>query len=114
MKKMELKFTPRTVKELEQRAKMPYLDYLGEFGMASITLWAEKGWNVEEKVAENRLEKYLAEDDNDIFTFYTEIVDSLKKGGLLPRTMDTDFIKEKLKNFGKKQKKMMKQLEEEK
>lgn len=90
---MELKYTPRIINEIETEAKKPVQDVLADFSVKTLVLFVKKGLNVDESVAFDEMEKYLAE-GGDTVTLYTDIMESLQKAGFLPRELNLKRVKE--------------------
>ncbi len=88
---MELKYTPRTINEIEVEMKRPVQDVLADFSVKTIVLFIKKGMNVEESVAFDEIEKYLAE-GKDTISLYTLIMKKLQESGFLPRQLDLKKI----------------------
>jgi len=88
---MELKYTPRTINEIEVEMKRPVQDVLADFSVKTIVLFIKKGMNVEESVAFDEIEKYLAE-GKDTISLYTLIMEKLQESGFLPRQLDLKKI----------------------
>jgi len=88
---MELKYTPRTINEIEVEMKRPVQDVLADFSVKTIVLFVKKGMNVEESVAFDEIEKYLAE-GKDTISLYTLIMEKLQESGFLPRQLDLKKI----------------------
>ena len=88
---MELKYTPRTINEIEVEMKRPVQDVLADFSVKTIVLFVKKGLNVEESVAFDEIEKYLAE-GKDTISLYTLIMKKLQESGFLPRQLDLKKI----------------------
>ena len=90
---MELKYTPRTISEIEKESKRPVQDTLADFSMATIVLFVKKGLGVEEEKAYDEIDKYLAE-GKDTFELYTLIMEKLQESGFLPRNLNLKKVKE--------------------
>ncbi len=95
---MELKYTPRTVKEIEDRAKRPITDVVGAFSVGNVSLLVEKGAGLaNEGEALDAIEKAF-EEGTDLMTLYLDILDVLKASGFLPKALDLAKIREQMNN----------------
>lgn len=92
---MELKYTPRTINEIEVEAKRPVQEVLAQYSMRNIVLFVKKGLGVDEDKAYKAIEKYL-EDGKDTITLYTDIMEALQKGGFLPRKLNLKEVKKEM------------------
>lgn len=99
---MELKYTPKGIRAIEEEAKKPLQELLADFSMKNIVLFIQKGLGVEEDKAYDEIEKYLAE-DKDTFMLYTDIMESLQKSGFLPRQLDLQRVKKDMNEAVKKE-----------
>lgn len=89
---MDLKYTPRTVNEIEVESKRPIQEALAEFSMKNILLFVKKGLGVDENKAYAEIDKYL-EEGKDTIELYTDIMEALQKSGFLPRKLNLKKIK---------------------
>lgn len=89
---MELKYTPKGIREIEEETGKPVQELLADFSIKTINLFVQKGMGVKEEEADKAIEGYLAE-DKDTFVLYTEIMESLQKSGFLPRQLDLKKVK---------------------
>lgn len=94
---MELKYTPKKIREIEEETGKPVQELLADFSIKTITLFVQKGLGVKEDEAYDAMEKYLAE-DKDTFMLYTEIMESLQRSGFLPRQLNLKEMKSKMNN----------------
>lgn len=90
---MELKYTPRTINEIEVETKKPIQEVLTDFSMNTIVLLIKKGMGVDEDKAYTEVEKYLA-DGGDTIKLYMDIMEQLQKSGFLPRQLNLKKIRE--------------------
>jgi len=88
-KKIELNFTPRTIKELEDKAKRSFAEVLQDFSMKSVILFVEKGCRVSEEAAEKKVEEYMSSGGN-LLELYNQIMTQLTERGFLgdPKEME--------------------------
>jgi hypothetical protein len=91
---MELKYTPRTIASIEDVTKRPITEIVGEFSMRNIVLLVSKGLDKNEDETYTLLEEYFQ--TGDMVALYVEIIEALKNGGFLPRTLNLDSLKETL------------------
>ena len=94
--KLELNYTPRTIKEIEDAGKKPFLDLIQDYSMGNLAVFVAKGLKINEDEAYNKIEKYFAE-GGDFMSLYVEIMEQLKERGFLPKAVDLEQIKKKLK-----------------
>jgi hypothetical protein len=92
---MELKYTPRAIKEIEEESKRPVQDTLADFSMKTILLFVRKGLMISEEEAYKVIEDYLAE-GKDTFELYLEITEKLQEGGFLPRKLNLKKVQEEM------------------
>jgi hypothetical protein len=92
---MVLKFTPRSIMEIENEQKKPVQDALADFSIRTLVLFVKKGMPIgtDDEAALAEVEKYLAEDKNDTTTLYTMIMEALQKDGFLPRGLNIAKVK---------------------
>jgi hypothetical protein len=89
---MDLKYTPRTINEIEVEAKRPVQEVLAEYSMKNIVLFVKKGLGVDEEKAFDEIDKYL-KDNKDTIQLYTLIMEKLQEAGFLPRKLNLKKIK---------------------
>lgn len=90
---MELKFTPRTVKECEDRSRhTSILEMVSSISITELLIFVEKGLGVDKSQALRTVEEYLAVPDNDIVTLYQEVTKALQSAGFLPRSLEMDQL----------------------
>lgn len=94
---MELKFTPRTIKELEDRTRVPFTETLSRFSVQTVALFVEKGLNVEENTALNKIEEAL-KGGQDITSIYIDIMEKLQADGFLPKALNLKELRAKMDN----------------
>jgi len=92
---MELKYTPRTIKEIEDITKKPLQDVLSDFSMSTIVIFVQKGMAIDEDKAYEKIDEYL-KGGKDIFILYTEIMEKLQDAGFLPRQLDLKKVKKSM------------------
>lgn len=90
---MELKYTPRTINEIEVETKKPIQELLTDFSVKTTVLLIKKGMNVDEDKAYIEMEKYLDE-GGDTIALYMDIMEQLQKSGFLPRKLNLKKIRE--------------------
>jgi len=90
---MELKYTPRAIREIEEESRRPMQDILSDFSMNTLLLFVKKGLGVDEDGAYKAIEEYLAE-GKDTLELYTEISEALQKSGFLPRKLNLKKVRE--------------------
>lgn len=95
---MELNFTPRTIKEIEDVKKRPIQDIVGEFSFNNVILFVQKGLKIDENEALNVIEKEL-EGGIDTMEIWLNILDNLIAKGFLPKALNTAEIRAKLKEM---------------
>lgn len=89
---MELKYTPRTINEIEVESKKPVQDVLADFSLRTMVLFVKKGLGISEEEAFVEMEKYLSE-GNDTVQLYTLIMEKLQEAGFLPRQLNLKKVK---------------------
>lgn len=94
---MELSFTPRDIKEIEDVFRKPLTDIVGDYSMRMLELFVRKGMKVDEVQAENAIEAYLKE-GNDLMALYILILERLQGQGFLPKVLDIGMLKKKLES----------------
>ncbi len=94
--KLELNFTPRTIKEIEDVGKKPFIDMIQDYSMGNLALFVGKGLGVDENSAFTKIEKYFA-DGGDFMTLFVEIMEQLKERGFLPKNVNLEEVKKNLK-----------------
>jgi hypothetical protein len=92
---MELKFTPRTINELEVETKRPITDLIGEYSMKNIVLLVKKGLKSNEDEAFTAIEKYL-DGGGDMVELYLKILETLQSDGFLPKALDIQTLREQM------------------
>lgn len=84
---MELKYTPRTIFEIEMDGKKPMTEMLAEFSMKNLLTFVKRGLGVSQEDAEVQMEKYLS-DGHDTTELYLLIMERLQGAGFLPKQID--------------------------
>lgn len=92
---MELKYTPRTIRDIEKETGKPLQDLLSDFSMSTILLFVKGGLGSDEDTAYTEIEKYLAE-GKDTFSLYTHIMEKLQESGFLPRALDLRKVQKQM------------------
>lgn len=82
---MEFKFTPRTVKEIEDVAGKGYQEVLSEYSLSNVVLFVRKGLGIDEKAAYKKIEEYLENEENNLPGLFLEITEAMQRDGFLPR-----------------------------
>lgn len=93
---IEMDFTPRTIKEIEDVGKKPFLELIQDYSMGNILLFVQKGAKLDEEQADSKITKYF-EEGGDFMGLYVEIMEKLKDRGFLPKAVDLSEVKKKLK-----------------
>lgn len=103
MELLDIQFTPRTVKEIEQVSKKSIVELVGSYSMTTIFTLIQRGFRFDEAQTDHWIGKYLQE-QGDLFALYYELMEILLKKGLSPKgiaeempTMfkEANWIKEK-------------------
>jgi len=96
---MELKFTPRTIKEIEDITKNPVSDLLTTISISNLAILVRKGAGLEnEDQALDLMDKDFNENGGDMYTLYVDILENMQKSGFFPKGVDLSEVKEILKN----------------
>lgn len=96
---MELKFTPRTIKEIEDITKNPVSDLLATISIGNLAILVRKGAGLDnEDQALDLIEKNFIEEGGDMYTLYVDILEIMQKSGFFPKGVDLSEVKEILKN----------------
>jgi hypothetical protein len=91
---MELHYTSRTIKEIEDVARVPIYEAISDFSMKTVLLLVRKGLDVPEEQAYSAIDKWLAQEDQDIFTLYVYCLKEIKKAGLLPKQIKIEKLEQ--------------------
>lgn len=99
LKKMELQYTARSIAEIENEAKKPITDVVGDYSMKTIVLLVKKGLGMgkSDDDAYNVIETFLKE--NEMTELYLQILERLQGGGFLPRALKIEDIRNKMQNL---------------
>lgn len=81
---LDIQFTPRTVKEIEQASKKSIVELVGSYSMTTVFTLIQRGFRFDEAQTDRWIEKYLQE-QGDLFALYYELVEILLKKGLSPK-----------------------------
>jgi hypothetical protein len=84
MELLDIQFTPRTVKEIEQVSKKSIVELVGNYSMTTIFVLIQRGFRFDETQTEHWIEKYM-EEQGDMFALYYELMEILLKKGLSPK-----------------------------
>lgn len=96
---MELKFTPRTVKEIEDRARRPITELMSVVSVSNVALFVEKGAGLSnENQALDAIEKHFTQEGGDLVTLFVTIMEKLQEAGFLPRGIDLAPVKAQISN----------------
>ena len=101
---MDLRFTPRRVKELEDKAHKPITQMVSDSSVTSMVVFVRSGLGLDnDEQALGAIETYLNE-GGDMFDLLFLIIEKLQVGGFLPRAFPLAELREKVKdpNFIKK------------
>lgn len=96
---MNLKFSPRSINEIEVEQKKPFQDVLSEFSMKTILLFVKKGLGIgaDEEKAYAAITEYLSDKKNDTLSLYVLIMEGLQNDGFLPRSLNLETVKKDLR-----------------
>jgi len=81
---LDIQFTPRTVKEIEQVSKESIVKLVGNYSMTTVFTLIQRGFRFDETQTDHWIAKYL-EEQGDMFALYYELVEILLKKGLSPK-----------------------------
>lgn len=81
---LDIQFTPRTVKEIEQASKKSIVELVGSYSMTTVFTLIQRGFRFDEAQTDRWIEKYLQE-QGDLFALYYELMEILLKKGLSPK-----------------------------
>lgn len=84
MELLDIQFTPRTVKEIEQVSKKSIVELVGSYSMTTVFTLIQRGFRFDEAQTNRWIEKYLQE-QGDLFALYYELMEILLKKGLSPK-----------------------------
>lgn len=96
---MELSYTPRDIKEIEDITKKPITEVIADYSMTSLLLFVRKGLHISEEEAGKEIEEYFGEGENDMTALYILILEKLQARGFLPRALKIDQLKAKMENL---------------
>jgi hypothetical protein len=96
---MNLKFSPRSINEIENEQKKPFQDVLAEFSLRTIVLFVKKGMGIgtDEDAAYAAITEYLSDKKNDTLSLYVLIMEGLQNDGFLPRSLKLESVKKDLR-----------------
>lgn len=84
-----IEFTPRTVKEIEDRMKKPLMQAVGDMSMTALATFVMRGLRTDEKGAYGAISLYLKENpSNDTMSLQILIIEKLERSGFLPRSLN--------------------------
>lgn len=93
---MDLKYTPRTINEIEVEMKRPMQDVLADYSMKTILLFVKKGLGAKsDDEAYDVIEEYLKA-GKDTTELYTDIMEALQVSGFLPKGLNLTKIKKEM------------------
>lgn len=81
---LDIQFTPRTVKEIEQVSKESIVKLVGNYSMTTVFTLIQRGFRFDETQTDHWIAKYL-EEQGDMFALYYELMEILLKKGLSPK-----------------------------
>ncbi len=84
MELLDIQFTPRTVKEIEQVSKKSIVELVGNYSMTTVFTLIQRGFRFDETQTDHWIAKYL-EEQGDMFALYYELMEILLKKGLSPK-----------------------------
>lgn len=84
MELLDIQFTPRTVKEIEQVSKKSIVELVGSYSMTTVFTLIQRGFRFDEAQTDHWIKKYLQE-QGDLFALYYELMEILLKKGLSPK-----------------------------
>lgn len=98
-----LHYTPRRIKELEDRLKKSLLESIADMSMSTLITLVMKGLNTDENGAYEAIETFLNEaPTNDTMQLHVKIIEKLEKQGFLLKSLNlSEKIKEKLQEAEK-------------
>ena len=93
---MDLKFTPRRVKEIEDRARRPLTDVISVFSVGNLALLVEKGCGLaNEDLALEAIENEF-ENGGEMTELFLTIMERLQEGGFLPKALDLKQMRKQI------------------
>jgi len=98
---MQLKFTPRGIREIEQEKKVPFHSLLADYSVTTLQLFIKKGMGrgVTDQQADDAIEEYLK--DKGLEELYLDIMEQLQVDGFLPKALKVEQMrKEMAKTIG--------------
>lgn len=108
---LNVKFKPKYVRAFEKEHNCSVMDKLDISVDNLVGLIQCGNANCSEEIAENILEQYLEQEENDVMTCLTDIIGALTKYGFLPKQLPlAQVTKQKIE---KQMKKMIADLEKE-
>jgi len=95
---MDLKYTPKTIMEIENETGVPLTDYVSKFSMNTIIMFVKKGLDVSKEKAFTEIEEYFA-DNGDMISLYLTIMEALQRDGFLPKALNIEEVRAKMQNL---------------
>lgn len=93
---MELKFTPRKIKEIEDLTKSSIADLLSDLSVDNVSKLVWKGADLDNVDQALDLMEKEFEAGSDLYTLYVDIMEKLQNAGFFPKGVDLSPIREKL------------------
>lgn len=98
VKKLDLKYTPRSVHEVEQALGASLLQSIGRFDVKSLGVLVQKGLGLKDlNDGFDKMQAYI-ESGGDTIQLQMDIMESLQASGFLPRTLDMKEIRSKMES----------------
>lgn len=99
---MNLKFTPQTVRAIENELKSPITRIISEVSVNAQLVMLKRGLHLKNDIeAESAMQEYFesADEENpkDMTTLHLEIVEALRDAHFLPQSVDMEDAKRSLK-----------------
>jgi parvulin-like peptidyl-prolyl isomerase len=98
---MQLKFTPRSIREIEQEKKVAFHSLLADYSITTLQLFVKKGMGIgiTDQQADDAIEEYLK--DKGLEELYLDIMEQLQVDGFLPKALKVEQMrKEMAKTIG--------------
>lgn len=92
---MDLKYTARTIRDIEVEKKRPITDVIGVYSMENIVYLVQKGLACDEETAFTKIEEFLAL-GNDTTEIYLRVMESLQRDGFLPKALQINDLRAKM------------------
>jgi hypothetical protein len=96
----DLHYVSGDIRKIENEAKQAYLELVSQVSMRTVLLFVKHGLHVNDEKAEQAVDAYLAEGENDITTLFADvIIKALSKAGFLPKALQTKVKEEMSKKM---------------